>query len=144
MQTASTVSRQTHLTLRVRYSEVDKMGTVYNSRILEWFECGRTRHLRDLGFPYTEIEDQGVCLPIVEPHIEFLGRADYDDSLDLVTSMKRVGKARVRFDNEIVQTEDGTGVARGYTVHGSTDPAGRPIRPPSWLIEFLDEVCKSE
>ena len=34
------------LQLRVRYSETDQMGTFYNSRALEWFECGRTELMR--------------------------------------------------------------------------------------------------
>ena len=32
--------------IRVRYSETDQMGTFYNSRPLEWFECGRTELFR--------------------------------------------------------------------------------------------------
>ncbi len=42
--------------LRVRYSETDQMGTFYNSRALEWFECGRTEVLRSLGIPYSTME----------------------------------------------------------------------------------------
>jgi acyl-CoA thioesterase FadM len=29
-------------TIRVRYSEIDAMGTYYHSHALEWFERGRT------------------------------------------------------------------------------------------------------
>jgi acyl-CoA thioester hydrolase len=144
MHAASMFSRQTHSALRVRYSEVDKMGPVYNSRVLEWFEFARSEHLRNLGFPYTEFEERGVFLPIVEAHVEFLGRAGYDDSLELVISMAREGRARLRFENQIVRAGDRTDVARGYTIHGFTDPSGRPNRPPDWLTEFLDEVCGSE
>ena len=57
------------LQLRVRYSETDQMGTFYNSRALEWFECGRTELFRSRGLPYTEIERRGVCLPLVEAHV---------------------------------------------------------------------------
>ena len=41
------------LQLRVRYSETDQMGTFYNSRALEWFECGRSELMRrKLGMSY--------------------------------------------------------------------------------------------
>ena len=53
------------LTLRIRYSETDQMGTFYNSRPLEWFECGRTELLRALGLPYAELEGRGVLLPFL-------------------------------------------------------------------------------
>src|ERR1039458_1458423 len=65
---------------RVRYSETDQMGTFYNSRALEWFECGRTELLRSLRLPYAEMEKRGVFLPVVEAHVEYRGRARYDRS----------------------------------------------------------------
>ena len=39
----------TETEVRVNYSETDQMGTFYNSRPLEWFECGRSEHSRQLG-----------------------------------------------------------------------------------------------
>lgn len=62
------------LQLRVRYSETDQMGTFYNSRALEWFECGRTELMRRrLGMTYAALEGRGVFLPLVEAHLEFQG-----------------------------------------------------------------------
>lgn len=121
--------------LRVRYSETDQMGTFYNSRALEWFECGRTEHLRAAGLPYAEMERRGAMLPLVEAHVEYLGRARYDDELAVVTTAGFVGRARVRFDVEITHAASGAGVARGYTVHAITGPDGKVIRPPAWLGE---------
>lgn len=123
--------------LRVRYSETDQMGTFYNSRALEWFECARTELLRAMGLPYTEMESRGLFLPLVEAHVEYLGRARYDDLLQLVTRLHLVGRARVRLDVEIVQASGGRGVARGYTVHAFTDSAGKPVRPPQWFLQAV-------
>jgi len=124
--------------LRVRYSETDRMGTFYNSRALEWFECGRTAFLREWGMPYAEMEARGVMLPLVEAHAEFLGRAAYDDELRVRTTAAMAGKARLRFEMEIDHAADGRPVTRGYTVHAFTDAAGRPIRPPEWFLEALE------
>src|SRR5208283_2654005 len=72
------------LQLRVRYSETDQMGTFYNSRALEWFECGRTELMRRrLGMSYSALEEKGVFLPVVEAHVEYLGGARYDDLLEV-------------------------------------------------------------
>ena len=122
---------------RVRYSETDQMGTFYNSRPLEWFECGRTELLRALGLPYATMEQRGVLLPVVESHVEYLGRARYDDLLRMTSRGSVVGRARVRVDNTIVHAATGAGVARGYTVHAVVDAAGKPIRPPAWLLEIF-------
>jgi len=125
---------------RVRYSETDQMGTFYNSRALEWFECGRTELLRAMGVPYSEMEQRGVFLPVVEAHVEYRGRARYDDLLKMTSRGALAGKARLRVDVEIAQAEGGTPVARGYTVHAITDPGGKPIRPPAWLAQLFDGV----
>jgi acyl-CoA thioester hydrolase len=127
---------------RVRYSETDQMGTYYNSRPLEWFECGRTELLRRMGLPYTEMEARGAMLPLVEAHVEYQGRARYDDPLHMTTHMVMAGRARIRCDVEIVNAETGRPVARGYTIHVFADPAGKAIRPPGWFLEILERLAK--
>jgi acyl-CoA thioester hydrolase len=124
--------------VRVRYSEVDGLGTFYNSRALEWFECGRTELLRSISVPYTSMEARGVFLPLTEAHVEYAGRARYDDLLRVITTARMVGKARVRCDVKIEHAADKSPVARGYTVHAFVGAAGKPIRPPAWFSEAMD------
>lgn len=123
--------------LRVRYSETDQMSTFYNSRALEWFECGRTELLRAIGTPYAQMERDGIMLPLVEAHVAYSGRARYDDALEVVTSGGMCGKARVRFEVSIAHADGGGDVCRGYTVHAVTDADGKPTRPPKWLTDAL-------
>jgi acyl-CoA thioester hydrolase len=126
------------LHLRVRYGETDQMGTFYNARVLDWFECARTELLRSLGASYAAMERQGLFLPVVQAHVDYLGRAQYDDRLALAISAAPAGKVRLRFDVHIAHADGGPDVARGYTVHAVTDAAGRPQRIPAWLLELLD------
>ena len=135
--------RKNTMRLRVRYSETDRMGTFYNSRALEWFECGRGELLRDMHLPYARMEERGVMLPLVEAHVEYLGRAQYDDELEITTSVAFSGKARLRFDMRIVHAANGAAVAQGYTVHAITDPSGKPRRPPAWLVEKLQGLSNA-
>ncbi len=126
------------LLLRVRYSETDQMGTFYNSRALEWFECGRTELMRrNLGMSYADAETKGMFLPLVEAHLEFQGGARYDDLLEVASTAELSGRARMRFEVQITHSESRRPVVRGYTVHAFTDPRGKPIRPPQWFIEKL-------
>jgi acyl-CoA thioester hydrolase len=123
--------------IRVRYSEIDGLGTFYNSRALEWFECGRTELLRSIGVPYTSMEARGVFLPLTESHVEYAGRARYDDLLRVITTARMVGKARVRCDVTIEHAAGKAPVARGYTVHAFVDATGKPIRPPTWFRDAM-------
>lgn len=126
-------------TLRVRYSETDQLGTFYNSRALEWFECGRTELLRKIGLPYTVIEGRGVFLPLVEAHVVFAGRARYDDLLELTTTLTFEGRARLRCEVAIKQSVGGNGVVRGYTIHAFTSQDGKVLRPPAWFMTAVDD-----
>lgn len=123
---------------RVAYSDTDQMQTYYNSRPLEWFERGRTELLRALGKPYREMEPLGVMLPVTEAHVEYNGRAEYDDLLRMTCTLSMPGRARVRVDVEIEHAATGQPVCRGYTIHAVTDPTGKPIRPPKWFTELSD------
>lgn len=123
--------------LRVRYSETDQMGTFSNARALDWFECGRTELLRGIGTPYAEMERRGVFLPVVEAHVEYRGRARYDDLLTVITTAQMIGRARIRCDVRIVHADGVSEVAVGYTVHAFTDESGKPIRPPKWFLDAL-------
>jgi len=83
------------------------------------------------------MEQRGTLLPLVEAHVEYHGRARYDDELELTTIATMASKARIRFDVEIAHAS-GDGVASGYTVHAITNPEGRPIRPPQWLTDAME------
>ena len=124
-------------TVRVRYGETDQMGTFYNARALDWFECGRTAWLHEAGLDYRQLEQQGIHLPVIEAHVRFLGRAGFDDTLRVATTASSVGRARLRFDVEITHDATNAPVAAGYTIHPTTTREGKPIRPPAWLMNHL-------
>ena len=130
------------LQLRVRYSETDQMGTFYNSRALEWFECARTELMRRrLGMSYAELEAKKVFLPLVEAHLEFQGGARYDDLLDIASTVEVSGRAKLRFDVQITQNANGKPVVRGHTVHAFADADGKPVRPPAWFVELMHKAA---
>ena len=129
------------LHLRVRYSETDQMGTFYNSRALEWFECGRSELIRrKLGMSYAVLEARGAFLPLVEAHLEFQGGARYDDLLEIASTVEVSGRAKLRFEVQIHHAESRKPVVRGYTVHAFMDRQGKSIRPPAWFVEVMTQA----
>ena len=124
--------------LKVRYSESDRMGTFYNSRLLEWMEVGRSELTRAAGIPYAEWEKRGIMAPIVEANLKFRGRAGYDDLLEIETVCTREGRARIRFESRLVLLEGRCPVAEGHTIHALTDQTGKPVRIPDWINEFIN------
>lgn len=68
--------------LRSRYSETDKMGVVYHSRYLEYFEVVRTEFVREAGLSYAEMERSGFMLPVSNVEIQFKSSVLYDELMD--------------------------------------------------------------
>lgn len=124
--------------LRVRYSESDRMGTFYNSRLLEWMEVGRSELTRAAGCSYSEWESRGVMAPIIEANLKFKGRAGYDDLLEIETTCCLEGRARLRFESRLKIADSGKPVAEGYTIHALTNSEGKPLRIPEWIGTLIN------
>ncbi len=130
--------------LRVRYGETDQMGTFYNARALDWFECGRSELMRShFAISYADLEDRGVFLPLVEAHMEYLDGARYDTLLNIASTAYFLGRARLKFDVLITNAETGKPVVSGYTVHAFTNKEARPIRPPTLFVEMFERAAQN-
>jgi acyl-CoA thioester hydrolase len=123
--------------IRVRYAETDRMGVVYYANYLVWFEVGRTEWLRETGWTYRDMEQEGVSLPVIEAHCEYRQPARYDDEIDIRTRATLLTPVRLRFDYEVIRAGDGALTAAGHTVHAALDEGGKPCRLPSRVRDML-------
>ncbi len=110
--------------VRVRYSEVDKMGFVYYARYLEYFEMARTEYIRKRGKSYAEIEKQGFLLPVTEVWVKYKKSAGYDDSLTIETEISWIKKASMEF-HYYVRNNGGDILSEGMTKHALLDQKGK-------------------
>ena len=104
--------------LRVRYAETDKMGVVYHSNFVIWFEVGRVELLRQLGFQYSEMEAEDNChIPVVDLRVRYKSPAQYDDEIVVRTQIKNVRSSLLHFSYEVFRETDRTLLATGETMH---------------------------
>ena len=124
--------------IRVRYADTDKMGFVYNGEYLSYFEIGRTELMRAMGLPYTEFENLGFMLPLVEAHVVYKNAAYYDDLLEVQATIHfDKNKATFKISYNIFRSD--TTIAVGYTVHSfMRSDTKRATRPPKIFIEMLE------
>ena len=125
------------LKVRVRYGETDQMGVVYHANYLLYFEMGRTELLRAAGLPYAELEKKGVFLVVVEASCRYRAGARYDETLDVLTRVERIGKATASFAYEI-RGADGRLCAEGRTELAAVDRSSRPLRLPEEVVRRLE------
>lgn len=129
--------REGTVSLRVRYTEVDRMGVAHHRNHFVWFEIGRTELMREAGLPYARVEDEGIFLPVIEATCAYRAPARYDEMLSLTTALRDFTAARVTFAYRLVREADGVVVATGTTTHAAVDPRGRPRRFPENLRRML-------
>jgi acyl-CoA thioester hydrolase len=79
--------------LRVRWSEVDPQGIVFNPNYLAYADLALTEYMRRIGFPYPDgLLRLGSDLFAVRSEINFRASARYDDELELAARMSRIGR----------------------------------------------------
>lgn len=130
--------REHTTTVRVRYSEVDRMNVAHHMHYLAWFETGRTELMREAQAPYASVESEmDVFFPVVEVGARYRRPARYDELLEVRTAIGAFDGPRVRFDYRIVRPGAGALLASGFTVHAAVGRDGRPRRLPARLRQRL-------
>ncbi len=122
---------------RVIYGDTDNMGVGYYANYLRWFEIGRTELLRAWGLPYTEIEAQGLLLPVAEANCKYAVPVKYDDLLIIEAGVDPEYKGGLKIDYRITNEDGQVLHATGYTRHAFVNPEGRVIRPPKFMRELI-------
>jgi acyl-CoA thioester hydrolase len=118
---------ETTTKLTVRYAETDQMGIVHHSNYPVWFEAGRTDFLKQAGASYSDVEAQGVLLPLYELTCRYKSPAKYEDEVAVVTRIKELTRVRLILSYEVILQRDGTLLASGETLHAFTDRTLKPV-----------------
>lgn len=123
--------------MRVRYGETDKMGIVYYGNYATYLEQGRTEWLRDIGFSYKWMEDNGIHLPVVELSVKYKAPARYDDVLTVTTTLKKIPTYSIEFTYEI-HNQEGQLLITGETSLVFVNSVTNKLqRAPNYLLEKL-------
>ncbi len=128
--------------IKVRYGETDQMGIVNNAVYPSWFEIGRTELFDELQLPYSEMEKEGIMLPLSELYVKYHSPSYYGDTVFIETSVEKMPGVRIIFDYKI-SAEDGRLISTGQTVQAFVDAETRkPMRIPASLKEKLEKHFK--
>ncbi len=126
------------LPYRVLYGDTDKAGVVYYGAYMRLFEAGRTEYLRNIcGTSYSELEKQGIILPVTETYCRYKSSALYDELLEIQTAVTKITRVSIRFDYRIVHSDTGKLAVQGFTVHAAVDRSGKLMKLPESLKKLL-------
>ena len=124
--------------IRVRYGETDQMGFLYYGNYALYYEVGRTEALRNLGFTYKGLEENGVMLPVVKLESTYFRAAHYDDLITVKTRLESLPKqSEITFISELFN-EKGKLINRGeVTLTFYDSVAKKKTKMPNALTESL-------
>ena len=107
--------------LKVRYVETDQMGIVHHSNYYPWFEVGRSDFIMKSGITYSQMEKEGVLLPLVESYCKYNEGAKYEDDIIIKTFIESISPVKVIFNYDVIREKDGKLLAKGKTTHAFVD-----------------------
>jgi acyl-CoA thioester hydrolase len=98
-------ARYTHR-LRVRYSECDQQGVVFNAHYFAYFDDVLTEVWRDVLEPYTAMVDGGVDVVVAEASARFRAPARFDEEIELVWQVANLGTTSMSTRIDVVRGDE--------------------------------------
>ena len=92
--------------IKVRYAETDQMGIAHHSNYPIWYEVARTDLMKKMGMTYTQIEEQGLIVPLLELQCKYISAAYFEDNLIVEASLKNATAVKLEFEYAIFREGD--------------------------------------
>jgi len=92
--------------LRVRWSEVDMQKIVFNGNYLNYIDVAVAEYWRAIGLPYPHgyVDRYANDVYLRRSTVDYLGSARYDDVLDVLVRVSKLGRTSMTFAFEVWRT----------------------------------------
>ena len=112
----------------VYYYETDKMGIMHHSNYIRIFEETRIHFLSEAGMPFSEIEAQGILMPVLSAECRYLRPLRFGDTFTVELRITDFNGVRLGVDYTVCSKATGEVCAEGKSTHCFTDEELRPLR----------------
>ena len=124
--------------VKVYYRDVDKMGIVYNTRYLEYFEESRTELLSSIGLSVSKIERSGITLPVVSSYCKYFIAAKFEQNLIVRSEIRTAPRAKLKIYYKITLLDGSDLMIEGYTEHAFVNKENKPVKAPALILNQLN------
>ena len=126
-----------YYSFRVRYSEVDAQGIVFNAHYLTYFDTAMTEYLRNIGYDYqSEVKRTNEDFHTVKTLVEYLNPIKFDDIIDVCIRVKKIGRSSLTFLLEIHPKEKNNILASGEVIWVNAN------QKTNKSVHLSDSLCK--
>jgi acyl-CoA thioester hydrolase len=128
---------------RVTYAECTVGNYIYYARYLELLEAARGEFFRELGIPFSQLQNDDAIFPVIESHLRYKSPARYDDLLTIEIWLTKLQGVRLNFAYRVLN-QNNLLILEGETFHVCTGSNEKPKRIMEKLVELLTPYLREE
>ena len=122
---------------KVYYEDTDAGGIVYYANYLKFLERARSEAIYSMGLTNKKLlNDNGTIIIVKSCKIEYKKPAKFEDSLEIISKIKTIGKSSFTMDQMIKRKEEV--ISESEIVLVTVNAEGKPIRIPDAINKFLN------
>ena len=126
----------------IQYYETDKMGITHHSNYIRFMEEARIHFLKEAGWPYDKLEEEGVISPVVAVTCDYKKTTTFPDELEITVAVLDVSP--VKFKLGYTMTVSDKVVCTATSTHCLLSKEGRPVSIPKQYPEFYDMLTQAK
>ena len=111
----------------VQYYETDKMGITHHSNYIRWMEEARIDFLRQIGWDYEKLEEEGLASPVTAVDCKYKGSTTFPDKIGITIGVSDYDGVRLKL-RYIMTHQDSKIVCEAHSEHCFLDKDGRFAR----------------
>jgi acyl-CoA thioester hydrolase len=123
---------------RVRYSEIDGQGVVFNAHYLTFYDTAITEYFRALGYDqYADAKQTGMDFHVVKSVVEYKSPIRFDAEIEVGARVARIGSSSMTFEMAIFLKGSTELMATGEVVWVNTDQTTHRPAPITAAVRSL-------
>ena len=123
---------------KVQYYETDMMGVAHHSNYIRWMEEARIDLMDRMGFPYRQMEENGVLSPVKSLQVHFLKPCSFGDEVEIRAGIRDFNGVVITIAYEMRLA--GGQIFTGTSEHVFLDRDGKFVRMKKVIPDFCEAV----
>jgi len=126
---------------KVQYYETDMMGVTHHANYIHWMEEARIDFMDRIGFPYRQMEAEGVFSPVKSLQVNYLKPCTFGDEVEITVGVKDFNGVIITISYNM--TLRGERIFTGSSEHVFLDRDGKFVRMKKVMPAFCEAVGQS-
>lgn len=129
---------------KVRFSDSDAQGIVFNANYLTYFDDTITDYLEATGVGWHGMNERGIDMVLGRAEVDFRAAGQIGDVLITGARVVEIGRTSVVFEMRTWDEANGQTVAEGRLIQVMIDHrTHRPTPVPDWFIEAVERLQRT-